>query len=66
MRASTEEGETTLIEATGAAGSADDESDAGEEEDPDLRDAEDLLAGREPRPLRSAVVELELPEEGEN
>ena len=63
VRASTEEGETALIEATG---SAHDESDAGEEEDPDLRDAEDLLAGREPRPLRSAVVELELPEEGDN
>ena len=66
VRTSVEEGETTLLEATGAAASAHDESDAGEEEDPDLRDAEDLLAGREPRPLRSAVVELELPEEGDN
>ena len=66
VRASVEEGETALIEATGAVSSGDDESDAGEEEDPDLRDAEDLLAGREPRPLRSAVVELELPDEGDN
>lgn len=63
VRASVEEGETTLIEATGTAGAAHDLRDAAEEEDPDLRDAEDLLAGREPRPLRSAVVELELPED---
>ena len=67
VRASIEEGETALIEAT-SVGSAtrDDADNEEEEEDPDLRDAEDLLAGREPRPLRSAIVELELPEEGES
>ncbi len=66
VRASTEEGETALIEIATDGESDRDGVDAGEEEDPDLRDAEDLLAGREPRPLRSAVVELELPEDGES
>ena len=66
VRASTEEGETALIEIAADGESDRDGVDAGEEEDPDLRDAEDLLAGREPRPLRSAVVELELPEDGES
>jgi hypothetical protein len=37
-----------------------------EEHDPDLRDTEDLLAGREPRALRSAVVELERAEDESN
>jgi hypothetical protein len=61
VRASTEEGETALIATANAL-----ESASEEEEDPDLRDAEDLLAGRQPRALRSAVVELELPGDEEN
>lgn len=67
VRASVEEGETALIplgdEASeGASESTNDEV----EHDPDLRDAEDLLAGREPRALRSAVVELERAEDESN
>ena len=67
VRASSEEGETALIpldvEADEGAGeSVDDER----ERDPDLKDAEDLLAGREPRARRSAVVELERSEDEAN
>ncbi|MEY3471649.1 MAG: hypothetical protein RLY63_324 [Chloroflexota bacterium] len=65
VRASSEEGETALIplnvESDDAAGALVDE-----ERDPDLKDAEDLLAGREPRAMRSAVVELERSEDEPN
>ncbi len=67
VRASVEEGETALIPLDDEAGNRASEStnDQGEH-DPDLRDAEDLLAGREPRALRSAVVELERAEDESN
>lgn len=67
VRASLEEGETALIPLGDEAGYRAFEStnDQGEH-DPDLRDAEDLLAGREPRALRSAVVELERAEDEAN
>jgi len=64
VRASSEEGETALIPLSPAG-----EDDAGatdgdeRERDPDLQDAEDLLAGREPRAARSAVVQLERSED---
>ncbi|MFZ9608050.1 MAG: hypothetical protein ACO32N_01390 [Candidatus Limnocylindrus sp.] len=65
VRASSEEGETALIplrvESDDAAGALVDE-----ERDLDLKDAEDLLAGREPRAMRSAVVELERSEDEPN
>lgn len=59
VRASAEEGETSLIplDGTDEIGSPNDAAE--EEEDPDLRDAEDLLAGREPRAHRSTFVALE-------
>lgn len=55
---SAEEGETLLIpiEATGSGeGGAEDS----EVIDDDLRDAEDLLAGRSPRSTRTAIVDLD-------
>ena len=67
VRASVEEGETALILLGDEAGDrASESADEQEEHDPDLRDAEDLLAGREPRALRSAVVELERAEDESN
>ena len=67
VRASLEEGETALIPLGDEAGDRASESANIEvEDDPDLRDAEDLLAGREPRALRSAVVELERAEDESN
>ena len=67
VRASLEEGETALIPLDEEAGERASESANIEvEDDPDLRDAEDLLAGREPRALRSAVVELERAEDESN
>ena len=67
VRASVEEGETVLIPLGDEAGDrASESADEQEEDDPDLRDAEDLLAGREPRALRSAVVELERAEDESN
>jgi hypothetical protein len=64
VRASLEEGETALIPLDEEAGERASESANIEvEDDPDLRDAEDLLAGREPRALRSAVVALERAED---
>lgn len=67
VRASMEEGETALIPLSDEAG--DDASESADdlgEGDPDLKDAEDLLAGREPRALRSAVVEIERAEDESN
>lgn len=61
VRASADEGGTALIPGTDL--SAQNRSGADEEPDLDLRDAEDLLSGREPRALRSAVVELDRSEE---
>jgi hypothetical protein len=64
VRASSEEGETALIpldvetEATAGPMGADER-----ERDPDIQDAEDLLAGREPRAMRSAVVALDRSED---
>lgn len=60
VRASSEEGETELIPLN----AEDDEErtasdEDASEQDPDLQDAEDLLAGREPRAIRSAVVEID-------
>lgn len=67
VRASLEEGETALIPLDEEAGERASESANIEvEDDPDLRDAEDLLAGREPRALRSAVVALERAEDETN
>lgn len=67
VRASLEEGETALIPLDEEAGERASESANIEvEDDPDLRDAEDLLAGREPRALRSAVVALERAEDDSN
>ena len=67
VRASVEEGETVLIPLGDEAGDRASASvDEQEEHDPDLRDTEDLLAGREPRALRSAVVELERAEDESN
>ena len=67
VRASLEEGETALIPLDEEAGECASESANIEvEDDPDLRDAEDLLAGREPRALRSAVVALERTEDESN
>jgi hypothetical protein len=67
VRASLEEGETALIPLDEEAGERASESANIEvEDDPDLRDAEDLLAGREPRALRSAVVALERAEDESN
>ena len=67
VRASLEEGETALIPLDEEAGERASESAKIEvEDDPDLRDAEDLLAGREPRALRSAVVALERAEDETN
>jgi hypothetical protein len=67
VRASVEEGETALIPHVDEAGDrASESADDQGEHDPDLRDAEDLLAGREPRALRSAVVELERTEDESN
>ena len=67
VRASLEEGETALIPLDEEAGERASESANIEvEDDPDLRDAEDLLAGREPRALRSAVVALEPAEDDSN
>ena len=67
VRASVEEGETALIPLDEEAGERASESANIEvEDDPDLRDAEDLLAGREPRALRSAVVALERAEDETN
>jgi hypothetical protein len=67
VRASVEEGETALIPlGDEASDRASESADEQEEHDPDLRDAEDLLAGREPRALRSAVVELERAEDESN
>lgn len=67
VRASLEEGETALIPLDEEAGERAPESANIEvEDDPDLRDAEDLLAGREPRALRSAVVALERAEDDSN
>ncbi len=67
VRASLEEGETALIPLDEGAGKRASESANSEvEDDPDLRDAEDLLAGREPRALRSAVVSLERAEDESN
>jgi hypothetical protein len=67
VRASVEEGETALIPLGDETGDrASESADEQEEHDPDLRDAEDLLAGREPRALRSAVVELERAEDESN
>ena len=67
VRASLEEGETALIplDEEAGAGAIESTNDQGEQ-DPDLRDAEDLLAGREPRALRSAVVALERAEDESN
>jgi len=65
VRASVEEGETALIPRSDEAGDrATESADDRGEHDPDLRDAEDLLAGREPRAMRSAFVELERAEDG--
>jgi hypothetical protein len=67
VRASVEEGETALIPLDEAVEDRTSESANIEvEDDPDLRDAEDLLAGREPRALRSAVVALERAEDDSN
>jgi hypothetical protein len=66
VRASVEEGETALIPLGDEAGDPSDSADDQGEHDPDLRDAEDLLAGREPRALRSTVVELERAEDESN
>ena len=66
VRASVEEGETALIPLGDAAGDLSESANDEVEDDPDLRDAEDLLAGREPRALRSAVVELERAEDESN
>ena len=64
VRASSEEGETALIpldvEAEATAGPMDADE---RERDPDIQDAEDLLAGREPRAMRSAVVALDRSED---
>lgn len=61
VRTSADEGGTALIPGNDL--SARNHSGADEEPDLDLRDAEDLLSGREPRALRSAVVELDRSEE---
>lgn len=67
VRASVEEGETALIKVGTENGDRASESvDDQGEHDTDLKDAEDLLAGREPRALRSAVVELERAEDESN
>jgi len=66
VRASVEEGETALIPFGDEASHQSESTDNQAEHDPDLRDAEDLLAGREPRALRSAVVELERAEDETN
>jgi hypothetical protein len=67
VRASVEEGETALIPLDEEVEDRTSESANIEvEDDPDLRDAEDLLAGREPRALRSAVVALERAEDDSN
>ena len=67
VRASVEEGETALIPLDEAVEDRTSESANIEvEDDPDLRDAEDLLAGREQRALRSAVVALERAEDDSN
>ena len=67
VRASLEEGETALIPLDEEAGErASGSANIEVEDDPDLRDAEDLLAGREPRALRSTVVALEPAEDDSN
>ncbi|MFM8934522.1 MAG: hypothetical protein ACKOGF_01250 [Candidatus Limnocylindrus sp.] len=67
VRASVEEGETALIPLGDEAEvRASESTDDQGEDDSDLRDAEDLLAGREPRALRSAVGELERAEDESN
>ena len=67
VRASVEEGETALIPLDDEVRDRTSESANIEvEDDPDLRDAEDLLAGREPRALRSAVVALDRAEDDSN
>ena len=50
--------EETLVEAIAGPMDADER-----ERDPDIHDAEDLLAGREPRAMRSAVVALDRSED---
>ena len=60
---STEEGETALLPAGDQARAAmSDDEDEALEIDHDLQDAEDLLAGRSPRRLRTVIVDLELDE----
>jgi len=67
VRAAVEEGETALIPLGDEAGNHSSvATDDRGEDDPDLGDAEDLLAGREPRALRSAVVELDRVEDESN
>lgn len=60
---STEEGETALLPTDDHAHAGLAADGAGEPEiNDDVQDAEDLLAGRPPRRLRTAIVDLELDE----